>query len=655
MESVLAEKIAESKESILKRLSIFEGKRLQGQRVLRGDNVDEPLRDYAKKLIQSWRSFQTKADFDLDDEVMYVLPRLPAKDVAVLRGYYVENLTQREIARTMGVTQGNISHRLSATMIRVSFLLKHAYVSEEEVRDLIAKVLGKSKDHPKTDCIFHLYCTYYRNQSFTALRSGVGQPCVCVWNTQFIKNFKRTHEGTPAARAFFRDYVKHASIITSCDSPYTWDKKLLDEGLPEEYPKTDTENNYIKSAKLRNNSILSKERGEAGHLTESMLTGLVCDFEKQGRIVTEREAASIMGYRTRGSLIKAFKKYDLSRLRRYVLSLDPDAVGDAETVKQFNKFIENGLSVSEQANAFWKAKIKRNKRVFQFMLGEEIGGFLYNKHSPFRSAVRNSMVIEFWFWVERYMDDPDPVARTTEKLGLSPKDLFYLVRSEYVPDKYRDMLKEVSSMVNLSWAKLGTNSFLHRPPKLPSEGIATRPGGGSVFSEIRISRVIAEHIHKEMWLEHSSSILGMSPEYLLSRIQGSKYLTGLCGKLRKEEEELRIEAMANSVKRYAQNKGAVKVLAEKWGMSERGVRELLSGKVLKYKKLSEVYKSVRKSQANLPSNARLLKEIKKIKSKDGWVQELSAKYGVRTQRLYERYLDKSFSKEVKKILTNSHG
>jgi RNA polymerase sigma factor (sigma-70 family) len=114
-------------------------------------------------------------------EIGPYLERLADDDRRLLRWYYKSALSQREIARRVGVTQVEVSRRLRLARMRLRFLINLPVLTADEVFSDLAPVLRFPRSGDRYKPIEALWL-YYRthSQSEAAEQLGVAQRRVRV-------------------------------------------------------------------------------------------------------------------------------------------------------------------------------------------------------------------------------------------------------------------------------------------------------------------------------------------------------------------------------------------------------------------------------------------------------------------------------------------
>lgn len=212
---------------------------------LRKDRSDEDLQKKAAFMKNFWESFRKKASFKLTPELTKVLRKIPKKDRIILKGYYVDGLTQIQLAAAIGISQGAISHRLEKILFRVAFYEKYKDIDNSKVEKLLKRIM---KSALKAKRVSILMLEYRMHQTNAAKRLGVLQSCLAhdlINLDRALISFVPSSEDTLQELFFIRDSLKNRYTLSSVDFSF-WDDSVLKEDLiPEEYSSCSSRNHLI--------------------------------------------------------------------------------------------------------------------------------------------------------------------------------------------------------------------------------------------------------------------------------------------------------------------------------------------------------------------------------------------------------------------------
>lgn len=168
--------------------------------------------------------------FEFNEDVAKVVPMLDPKDVVMLRGYFVENLSQRELAEVAGITQGAVSRRISQMMVRIEFLTKYRKIKKKDVLVYLLKVMGSPC---RARILLSLIMDHSGNQTATAAALGVSQGGI----SRLLGVLKKSIEIYPPkqvdsfVKAYVRDFIKCYTTLTSVQSGRAMWTNVCKEGL----------------------------------------------------------------------------------------------------------------------------------------------------------------------------------------------------------------------------------------------------------------------------------------------------------------------------------------------------------------------------------------------------------------------------------------
>jgi len=78
-----------------------------------------------------------------EDKISPLLEKIPQREADLIYLYYIQKKRQADIAEIFGVTQAAISYRLDRGIHRIKFLLEIPEVTEEDMRNDLAKIFPK--------------------------------------------------------------------------------------------------------------------------------------------------------------------------------------------------------------------------------------------------------------------------------------------------------------------------------------------------------------------------------------------------------------------------------------------------------------------------------------------------------------------------------